>query len=64
MKGPIVMILCTAVANTICNALITGKISKIEKNKKDTPYDVVYQMVYPLIGIGIGTILACLIKWA
>ncbi len=50
--------------NVIAICLILGKVTNIEKGKKDTPYDLLYRMVYPAAGLCIGTILAYLIKWA
>lgn len=52
------MLLCAVTANAFCLLLLICKNYGIEKGKKDTPCDLLYQMVYPLIGISIGTILA------
>lgn len=62
MEEKEVMLLVILSLNAITTCLLVGKITLIEKAKKDTPYDILYQIVYPAIGFCIGTILAYVIK--
>lgn len=62
MLGKEFMIPSAVFLNTIAICLLAGKITQMEKEKKDTLYELLYRIVYPIMGFAIGTMIAYFIK--